>query len=140
MSSAAYAEAFIMVIDDSRTVRKMLQVALGREGYAGATFVDGETAIRWLNGPALRTPDLVLLDLCLPLMNGYQVARSLRSIPQCKYTRIVMLTRRNCIVDRLQAQLAGVNSYLTKPFTQKEILSTVQRQLFVRSKQCLAMR
>lgn len=139
MSNAAYAKAFIMVIDDSRTVRKMLQVALGRAGYAGATFVDGVTAIRWLHGPASHIPDLVFLDLCLPHMNGYQVARSLRSLPQCKYTRIVILTRRGGIFNRLQARLAGVNGYLVKPFTQREILSTVQHQLAIRSRLCLSM-
>jgi DNA-binding response OmpR family regulator len=139
MSNAADAKAFIMVIDDSLTVRKLLRVVLGREGYAGATFIDGITAIRWLNGPASHIPGLVFLDLCLPHMNGYQVARSLRSIPQCKYTRIVMLTRRGGVIDRLQARLVGVNCYLGKPFTQQEILSTVQHQLSIRSRLCLSI-
>jgi chemosensory pili system protein ChpA (sensor histidine kinase/response regulator) len=139
MSNAASAKAFIMVIDDSRTVRKVLQVVLARAGYAGATFADGVTAIRWLQGPGSHIPDLVFLDLCLPHLNGYQVVRSLRSLPQCQYTRIVMLTRRDSIFDRLQARLAGVNSYLTKPFTQQEILCTAQHQLAIRSKLCLSM-
>ena len=139
MSNAADAKAFIMVIDDSHTVRKILQVMLGRAGYAGATFVDGVTAMRWLQRPGSHIPDLVFLDLCLPHINGYQVARSLRSLPQYKYTRIVMLTRRNNILDRLQARLVGVHGYLAKPFTQQEILSTVERQLVIRARGCLAM-
>jgi DNA-binding response OmpR family regulator len=134
MSTAAYTQTFIIVIDDSPVVRKLLQVMLSRQGYTGASFADGMTAIQWLRQPTSPVPDLVFLDLCLPHMNGYQVARSLRSIPQCKYTRIIMLTKLNRMFDRWQAWQAGVDSYMTKPFTTEDILSTVQQQLSARTR------
>ena len=84
----------IMVIDDSTTVRKIIETCLGRQGFQVLGFSDGIEAMRWLMGPTSRVPDLVLLDIGLPKMDGYEVARRLKIKPQFSNTVIVMLSRR----------------------------------------------
>ena len=70
----------IVVIDDSATVRKILETCLGREGFTVQSFPDGIEAMQWLASPLGYVPDLVILDLILPKMNGYQVARQLKRV------------------------------------------------------------
>ena len=117
----------IMVIDDSATVRKILEVALTREGFEVVSYPDGITALRAVTtGQLDRVPDLVLLDLKLPKLHGFEVARYLRSKPQWSQTVIVILSRRDGIVDRLKARLVGVHVYVSKPFRTQMIVSVVK--------------
>jgi twitching motility two-component system response regulator PilG len=117
----------VMVIDDSPTVRKILEVTLRREGMEVVSYPDGVEALRAVTTrPCDRLPDLLFLDLELPRMNGFEIARHLRSKPQWDQTAIVMLSRRDGVIDRLKARLAGAQAYLTKPFKTQTILETVQ--------------
>jgi twitching motility two-component system response regulator PilG len=119
--------ALVMVIDDSPTVRKILEVTLRREGMEVVSYPDGVEALRAvMTSPYDRLPDLLFLDLELPRMNGFEIARHLRSKPQWDQTAIVMLSRRDGVIDRLKARLAGAQAYLTKPFKTQTILETVQ--------------
>jgi twitching motility two-component system response regulator PilG len=123
---------FIMVIDDSPTVRKIIETCLRREEFEVRSFADGVEAIRWLtNDPEARVPDLVLLDIGLPKMDGYEVARRFKSKPIFNNTVIVMLSRRDGVIDRLKGRLAGAKEYITKPFKTQEIVSIIQAQLNV---------
>ncbi|GCE47865.1 chemosensory pili system protein ChpA (sensor histidine kinase/response regulator) [Thermosporothrix hazakensis] len=116
----------VMIIDDSPTVRKIVEVCLRRAGFRVISFPDGVEALRALTTEQLdRLPDLIILDIDLPKMNGYEVARYLKSKPALSRTPIMMLTRHNGVVDRLKARLAGVHTYLSKPFTTHTILSAV---------------
>jgi twitching motility two-component system response regulator PilG len=123
--------AFVMIIDDSQTVRKIVETALGREGYEVKGFPDGVEAIRWLMTPASRVPRLVILDIGLPKMNGYEIARLLKSKPQFHHTVIMMLTGRDSIVDRFKGRWAGAQTYLTKPVTTQALISAVEAHLGV---------
>jgi twitching motility two-component system response regulator PilG len=116
----------IMVIDDSTTVRKIITTSLSREGFAVVSFPDGVEAMRWLSQPNARIPELIILDICLPKMNGYEVARRLKSKPPLSNTVIIMLSRRDGVIDRLKGRLAGAKEYLSKPFKTKDILSVVE--------------
>lgn len=129
MSRVSSAHAFIMVIDNSLTIRKILQILLSRQGYQGITFTDGSPALRWLRGSASHVPDLIFLDLSLPSMNGYQVARAVRSLPHCKHLPIVLFIRHDRGIERILARLVGINCILTKPFTTRHIISIVQKYL-----------
>jgi len=120
---------FIMVIDDSPTVRKVVETCLRRENFDVRSFPDGVEAIRWLALKEARVPDLVLLDIGLPKMDGYEVARRFKSKPQFNNTIIVMLTRRDSVIDRLKGRLAGAKEYITKPFKIQDIVNSVQTQL-----------
>jgi twitching motility two-component system response regulator PilG len=119
----------IMVIDDSTTVRKIIETCLGRQGFQVLGFPDGIEAMRWLMGPTSRVPDLVLLDIGLPKMDGYEVARRLKIKPQFNNTIIVMLSRRDGMIDRLKGRLAGAKDYITKPFKTQDIIAITESYL-----------
>lgn len=127
----ASGHTFVMVIDDSATIRKIVQTCLGRVGYEVKGFPDGVEAIRWLMTPEARVPRLVILDIGLPKMNGYEIARLLKSKPQFHHTAIVMLTGRDGIIDRLKGRWVGAHTYLTKPVTTQVLISTVEAHLGV---------
>lgn len=119
----------IVLIDDSTTIRKLVEIALRRERYVVESFPDGVEAMRALQPLDAQLPDLVILDIDLPKMNGYEIARYLRSKPAWKQVPIIMLSRYNGIVDRLKARLAGVQLYLAKPFTTQKLLQTVEEAI-----------
>lgn len=119
--------ALVMVIDDSPTVRKLIEVTLRREGMEVISYADGIEAFRAITTRQLdRLPALLFLDIELPRMNGFKIAQHLRSKPQWDQTAIVILSRRDGIIDRIKARLAGTQAYLTKPFKTQTILETVQ--------------
>lgn len=118
-----------MVIDDSATVRKIVETCLKREGFDVQTFPDGIEAMRWFTQPNVRIPDLVILDIGLPKMDGYEVARRLKSKPQLSNTIIIMLSRRDGMIDKLKGRLAGAKDYLTKPFKTQDIISVIESHL-----------
>ena len=116
----------IMVIDDSQTVRKIIATCLGREGFAVVSFPDGVEAMRWLSQPNARIPDLVILDIGLPKLDGYEVARRLKAKPQFSHTVIVMLSRHDGVIDRLKGRLAGAKDFMSKPFKTQDIISVIE--------------
>jgi len=120
----------VMVIDDSPTVRKILEVSLRREGLEVVSYPDGVEAFRAITtGQLDRLPDLLFLDIELPRMNGFEVARHLRAKPQWNQTAIVVLSRRDGIIDQLKARLAGTQAYLTKPVTTQMVVDVVTTTL-----------
>jgi twitching motility two-component system response regulator PilG len=119
----------IMVIDDSATVREILRIGLGRVGFTVDCFPDGVEALRGLIQGNTLLPDLLLLDISLPKMDGYEVARRLKEKPQFSDIPIVMLTRRDGVLDRLKGRLAGASAYLTKPFKIDVVIDVIAEQL-----------
>ncbi len=115
-----------MVIDNSPMVRKLVEVSLQREGFDVVSFSDGIEALRAITTRQLDyLPDLVLLDIDLPRLNGYEVARYLRSKPEWSRTIIVILSRYDGVVDRLKARLVGTQTYIPKPFTTQKLNDVV---------------
>jgi|SRR6266700_2552369 len=84
----------ILVIDDSPTIRKVIEMALHREGYLTITFPDGMSAFRWLAQASASVPRLVLLAIILPKMDGYAIARALKAKPAWESMTILMMSRR----------------------------------------------
>lgn len=121
----------VMVIDDSPTVRKIVETSLRREGFIVEGYNDGMEAMKALTAPSAHIPDLVLLDIGLPKMDGYEVARRLKAKAQFNNTVIVMLTRRDGMIDRLKGKLAGAKEYITKPFRVQEVISIIESYLGV---------
>ena len=119
----------ILIIDDSVCVRKTVEIALRREGYATAGIAEGYDALRWLASEEARIPALIILDLTMPKMDGYTVLRHLRKRPATAQTPVVILSGRTGMVDRLKGRVAGACVYLTKPFHQQTILEVVRAQL-----------
>ncbi len=122
---------FIWIIDDSPTVRKIVETCLRREGFAVKSFGDGVEALRWLASPEARLPGMIFLDIGLPKMDGYAVARALKAQPRFQETVIVMLSRYDGVLARLKGRLAGARHYLTKPFQTQEIVTLVKTCLLM---------
>ncbi len=118
----------VMIIDDSLTVRKIMETSLKREGFASVSYPDGIEALRALS-EGLPIPDLVLLDIGLPKMDGYEVARHLKTKQQFGNTPIVMISQRDGMIDRLKGRLAGAKDYITKPFKTQEVMTIVHSHL-----------
>lgn len=124
-SKGARSSPSILVVDDSPTIRMVVEKMLCCEGYRVKTFPDGLAALQWLregNGPL---PQLILLDIELPKMDGYAIARTLKAKPALAHTTIVMMSSHDGVVDRIKGQLVGAKGYLPKPFTVEELLGTV---------------
>ncbi len=120
----------VMIIDDSLTVRKIIEASLRREGFEAISYADGIEALRALTEERLkRVPDLVILDIGLPKMDGYEIARRLKSKSQFSGTVIVMLSGRDGVIDRLKGRLAGARDYITKPFRTQDVIAVIQSHL-----------
>ena len=122
---------FVIVIDDSLVIRKILETCLHRAGYEVKSFEDGVQALLWLNSSEARTPALILIDLGLPKLDGYEVIRLLKAKPALEHTTLVILSRRDGILDRIKGRLVGAKEYLTKPVTTQRVLAVVQTYLGV---------
>jgi len=117
----------VIVIDDSPTVQKIIATTVQREGYQARTFSNGPDALRWLASAEAVPPAAVVIDICMPKMDGYEVIGHLKRMSCCAQTTFIMLSRRDGLVDRLKGRLAGAQVYLCKPFTVQQLLQTLQR-------------
>lgn len=116
----------ILLIDDSPTVCNVVETALAQKGYEVRAFSDGIKAMQWLSLPEAWIPDLMLVDLGLPKMDGYEVIRRIKAKPAFALTRCMILSRRDGTIDKLKGRLAGAAIYLAKPFTVQQLLMSVQ--------------
>ncbi len=117
------AEKTVLVVEDDKTLLSVLSYNLGQEGYRVLTAADGSTAVETARK---EKPDLIILDVMLPQMSGFEVCRILRkemNIP------IVMLTARGEEVDRVAGLDLGADDYVTKPFSMRELLARVRARL-----------
>ena len=119
----------VMVIDDSPTIRTILEICLRRAGHDVRGFEDGVAALRWLASPDTAIPTLVLVDLGLPKLDGFEVIKSLKTRPGLERTVIVILSKRDGILDRIKGRLVGAHAYVTKPFRTQTILALVEAHL-----------
>lgn len=116
----------VMVVDDSLTVRKILEVSLKRAGLDVISFSDGIEALHALTSSNLqRLPNVVILDVMMPKLNGYAFARLIRSKAHLRHIPILMLTSRDSMVSQLRGRIAGANIYMTKPFKTQDVVQTV---------------
>jgi DNA-binding response OmpR family regulator len=118
----------VLIIDDSPTVCKIVEICLHRAGYEVTYISDGVKAIEWLRSGG-RVPDLILVDLCLPKMDGYSVIQYLRTQLGLHQIPFVIMSRRSGILDRLKGKLLGAHDYLVKPFQVEELVGVVQSYL-----------
>ncbi len=114
----------ILVVEDERNIVDILTFNLAREGYETLEALDGAAGLRL----ALeQDPDLILLDLMLPKMDGFQVCRTLRE--QGRATPIIMLTAREEETDKVLGLELGADDYITKPFSMRELLARVKSNI-----------
>lgn len=115
----------IMLIDDSMAVRSVIQASFSRIGIPVAAYPDGIAAITALTRGEVVVPDLLLLDIGLPRMDGYEVARIMRGNAECQHTIIVMLTGHDGMLDRVRSRMVGARGFIGKPFRVSEVVQTV---------------
>ncbi|HEY1348662.1 MAG TPA: response regulator [Ktedonobacteraceae bacterium] len=115
----------VVVIDDSVVVRKIVETSLGRVGVPCLGFCDGYEALRALKTEMEQPPDLILLDINLPRIDGFDLLRLLRSHPAFDRIVVVILSSRDSVLDRVKCRLAGARAYLVKPFRTQDLLETV---------------
>ena len=125
-SSREIALPKVLIVDDSLSVRSSLSQLMTDGGYQAVTARDGIEAVNMLES---ENPDIVLTDLEMPRMNGLDLVSYIRNSSQWKPLPVVMITSRTMAKHRQQAELAGVNRYITKPFTEDEVLASIDEQL-----------
>ena len=117
----------VIAIDSSPTVRAILEVCLHRAGYEDVrTFADGGQFLRWLQTPQACVPALMIVDLNLPVIDGYTLIRTLTRRAAFAETVFVMLTGRDGMVKPLKARLCGARVYLTKHFRTQDVVAVVE--------------
>jgi DNA-binding response OmpR family regulator len=118
--------ASILIADDEPNIVLSLEFVLAEEGYRVRVARDGREALEAL---AAETPDLVLLDVMLPHVSGFDVCQRIRAEPAWRDVRIVMLSAKGREVEVQKGLALGADAYVTKPFAIKELLAEVARQL-----------
>ncbi len=113
----------VLIVEDDRNIAQLLQMYLEKEGYAVTMAHDGGAGLEKYR--AIR-PDLVLLDVMMPVMDGWAVCRAIRADGQ---TPIIMLTAKSETDDKVQGLRTGADDYITKPFEMKEVLARVEAVL-----------
>jgi DNA-binding response OmpR family regulator len=116
------ARTTILVVDDEPEIRDLVSYNLTREGYRVLSEADGEAGLERVFRSA---PDLVILDLLLPKMNGLDVLQAIRAEPRTRALPILLLTARATEMDKLVGFQRGADDYLTKPFSPKELVARV---------------
>lgn len=119
----------VMVIDDSLCIRAVVEACMRRDGHQVSTFPDGLSAMGAFARGEVGVPDLLLLDIEMPRMDGYEVARILRAKDGFAATHIIMLTCHDGVFDKLRAKMVGAVEYIVKPFPVPYLRSVVNRYL-----------
>lgn len=113
----------LLIVEDERHIIESLSFVLEREGFEVAAALDGEAAIQ-----RLRTdpPDILILDVMLPRMNGLEVLKFARADPALRALPVIVLTAKGQVQDRQMAEEIGVDAFMTKPFSNRDVIEAVR--------------
>ena len=113
----------VMVIDDSKTIRRTAETLLQKAGCEVITAVDGFSALAMITD---HKPDIIFVDVMMPRLDGYQTCALIKHNHTFKKTPVIMLTSKDGLFDRARGRIVGSDQYLTKPFTRDELLDAVR--------------
>ncbi|NCJ08245.1 response regulator [Synechococcales cyanobacterium C] len=116
--------AKVLVVDDSMTQRQILSTMLEKMGLTVLIATDGVDALDKVQGSE---PDMVMLDIVMPRMNGYEVCRKIKSDPRTQHIPVVICSSKSEEFDCYWGMKQGADAYLAKPFTPAELLNTIQK-------------
>jgi len=116
--------ASALVVDDDRLLLRLIELNLGKAGIKVLLADSGKEALRLATE---ETPDIILLDLMMPMMDGYEVMRRLKADQETRNIPVVMLTAKSSMNDRMRCEEMGAVAYITKPFNLEELRGTVNR-------------
>ena len=112
----------VMVIDDSKTIRRTAETLLQREGYDVVTAVDGFEALSKI---AETNPDIIFVDIMMPRLDGYQTCALIKNSQQYQNIPIIMLSSKDSLFDQAKGRIVGSDQYLTKPFSKDELIDAI---------------
>ncbi|ANA39984.1 MULTISPECIES: response regulator transcription factor [Geobacter] len=113
----------ILIVEDEESLLKLESILLSSRGYAVAGVTDGKAALDYI---AATPPDLIILDIMLPGMDGFEVCRLIKADPSTRHIPVVMLTAKKSTQDREKGMDAGAAAYVTKPFKSARIIEIIQ--------------
>lgn len=114
----------VMVIDDSKTIRRTAETLLKKEGCEVITATDGFEALAKI---ADYRPEIIFIDIMMPRLDGYQTCALIKHNQSFRATPVIMLSSKDGLFDRARGRIVGSEQYLTKPFTRDELLSAIRR-------------
>ena len=114
----------VMVIDDSKTIRRTAETLLKKAGCDVITAIDGFEALSKI---ADQRPDIIFVDIMMPRLDGYQACALIKHNQLFKTTPVIMLSSKDGLFDRARGRIVGSEQYLTKPFTKEELFSAIKR-------------
>ena len=112
----------VMVIDDSKTIRRTAETLLKKAGCDVVTATDGFEALAKITD---QNPDVIFIDIMMPRLDGYQTCALIKNNHIYKNTPVILLTSKDGLFDRARGRIVGSDQYLTKPFTKDELLSAI---------------
>ena len=116
----------VMVIDDSKTIRRSAETLLSKEGCEVVTASDGFEALAKI---AEHKPNIIFVDIMMPRLDGYQTCALIKHNSLFKSTPVIMLSSKDSIFDRARGRIVGSEQYLTKPFTKEDLLSAIKEHV-----------
>lgn len=116
----------VMVIDDSKTIRRTAETLLKKAGCEVVTAIDGFEALAKITD---QNPDVIFIDIMMPRLDGYQTCALIKKNKNYKSTPVILLTSKDGLFDRARGRIVGSDRYLTKPFTKDELLGAIKEHL-----------
>jgi len=116
----------ILVVDDSKTIRRTAETLLSKEGCQVFTAIDGFDALSKI---ADHQPDLIFVDIMMPRLDGYETCSLIKHNKVFKQTPVIMLSSKDGLFDRARGRIVGSEQYLTKPFTKDELLGAISNHI-----------
>ena len=116
----------ILVVDDSKTIRRTAETLLSKEGCQVFTAIDGFDALSKI---ADHQPDLIFVDIMMPRLDGYETCSLIKHNKMFKDTPVIMLSSKDGLFDRARGRIVGSEQYLTKPFTKDELLGAIRKHV-----------
>ncbi|MDQ3038692.1 MAG: twitching motility response regulator PilG [Pseudomonadota bacterium] len=113
----------VMVIDDSKTIRRTAETLLMREGCEVVTATDGFEALSKI---ADQNPQIIFVDIMMPRLDGYQTCALIKNNQTFKSVPVIMLSSKDGLFDKARGRIVGSQQYLTKPFTREELLGAIR--------------
>jgi len=119
-------EKTVLIVDDSESIREIVSFTLENEGFKVKVGVDGQDALKFLNGEKI---DLIITDLHMPVMNGIELIRVVRNTPDYKMVPILFLTTESQTEKKMEAKEAGATGWIIKPFVPVKLIAAIHKVL-----------
>ncbi len=116
----------VMIVDDSKTIRRTAESLLKREGFEVATASDGFEALSKI---VEFQPDIIFIDIMMPRLDGYQTCSLIKNNQNFKSKPVIMLSSKDSIFDKAKGRIVGSQDYVTKPFSREDLIDAIQEHV-----------